>query len=90
VRKASSAKRDASDRAFASAEAVRLMDLAARLREEAVARARAARRACAMADAAQRAASQKLGACIRAVKEEARLARAKGRSVAPIRARRAA
>jgi hypothetical protein len=46
-----------------------------------------------MADAAQRAASQKLGACVREVKEQARQARAKSakaRAIGPSRARRAA
>ena len=90
VKKCSSARREAADRALASAESVKRMDLAATLRTEAVARARAARRLCMQADAAQRAASAMLGACIRQVKLEARQARSKGKTTAPIRARRAA
>jgi hypothetical protein len=91
--KARSARREAADRLLASAESVRRMDVAARLREEAVAKARSARREMMKADAAQRAASQMLGECIREVKQQAKLARAKAartKSIAPSRARRAA
>jgi hypothetical protein len=70
------AMRDAENRALASAEAVRKLDIAIAERAEALARSKAARRAVMQADAALRAASRYLGACDKQVCTEARIARA--------------